>query len=163
MITTNYIFRYDKEDASILGRFAEYKVSDYYNAQHQPKLEFSRLFFDDWDKAEWDEFYSFIIRCCQVYLQKGLLRIEYDKEQDNQKIYCNDNNYEFIAEAILSYSKEPLSSFSIKDFLDHVKYNPYLREINKNNAHRFIDAFLNSDYNDLGTYVRKSDRRYYRQ
>jgi hypothetical protein len=163
MITTNYIFRYDKEDASILGRFAEYKVSDYYNAQHQPKLEFSRLFFDDWDKAEWDEFYSFIIRCCQVYLQKGLLRIEYDKEQDNQKIYCNANNYEFIAEAILSYSKEPLSSFSIKDFLDHVKYNPYLREINKNNAHRFIDAFLNSDYNDLGTYVRKSDRRYYRQ
>jgi hypothetical protein len=163
MITTNYIFRYDKEDASILGRFAEYKFSDYYNAVHQPKLEFSRLFFDDWDQAEWDKFYSFLVRCCQVYLLKGLLRIEYDKDQDNQKIYCNDNNYEFIAEAIFSYSKQPLSSFSIKDFLDYVKYNPYLREINKNNAHKYINAFLNSEYNDIGTYVRKSDRRYYRQ
>lgn len=163
MITTNYIFRYDKEDDSILGRFAEFKFSDYYNAERQPKSEFNRLFFDDWDKAEWDKFYSFLVRCCLVYLQNGLLRLEYDKELDNQKIYCNDTNYEFIREAVLSYSKEPLPSFSIKDFLDYVKHNPYLREINKNNAYRFIDAFLNSDYNDLGTYVRKSDRRYYRQ
>lgn len=163
MITTNYIFRYDKEDDSILGRFAEFKFSDYYNAEHQPKSEFNRLFFDDWDKAEWDKFYSFLVRCCQVYLENGLLRLQYDKELDNQKIYCNDTNYEFIREAVLSYSKEPLPSFSIKDFLDRIKYNPYLREIHKNNAHKFIDAFLNSKHNDLGTYVRKSDRRYYRQ
>jgi hypothetical protein len=163
MVTTNYIFRYNKEDASILGRFAEYKFTDYYTADYQPQEEFGKLFFDQWDNLEYNNFYSFISRCCKVYLNNGLIRIAYNKELDNQKIYCNDNNFEFIRAAILDYSKVPLSSFSVSDILEYASRRSYMREMTKNNVHRYIDAFINSEYNDLGTFVRKSDRRYYRQ
>jgi hypothetical protein len=162
MITTNFIFRYDKEDASILGRFAEYKFSEYYNATYQPKNEFNKLFFLEWDKAEWDKFYSFLVRCCQVYLQKGLLRIEYNKEQDLQELYCNEYNFEIIRDAILNYSKEPQAVFSCMQIHEYFQRHSWTKDIHRNNVRRYIEAFLESKYNDIGKYIRKGDKKYYR-
>ena len=32
------------------------------------------MFFDDWNKEEWDYFYSFMIYCCQYFIQYGITK-----------------------------------------------------------------------------------------
>jgi hypothetical protein len=83
LITTNYLFRCGKNDASTEARFYEYKFKPYYNASFTPKDEFNEMFFEDWDSKEWNKFYSYIFRCVRYYLIHGLQRISYDKTLDN--------------------------------------------------------------------------------
>jgi hypothetical protein len=50
------------------------ELSNYYNHNNTPDKEFGRYFFYDWDKEEWNRFYSFMISCIQLYLQIGLVK-----------------------------------------------------------------------------------------
>lgn len=83
LITTNWLVRYDENDASTNARFVEYKIKPYYNQTNTPVDEFGKLFFDDWDSVEWNKFYSYIFRCVHLFLNRGLIKIKYDKTLDN--------------------------------------------------------------------------------
>ena len=45
LITSNYLFRCDVNDASTVARFCEFKVKPYYNVNFSPKDEFRQTFF----------------------------------------------------------------------------------------------------------------------
>ena len=55
---------------------AIYELHRKFNARHQPKDEFKRNFFYDWDREEWNRFYNFMLECARIYLAEGLVEVE---------------------------------------------------------------------------------------
>lgn len=71
LIITNY---------SLMGSTSSYarrqqiiEFSDFFNDEHTPKDEFKRRFFHDWDTAEWNRFYNFMLHCVLLYKKHGLV------------------------------------------------------------------------------------------
>jgi hypothetical protein len=148
LVTTNYIFRLNKDDASSVARFVELKFKPYYSIKHTPVMEFGGLFFDDWDATEWNKFYSFIYRCVFDYLKNGLKKIDYNKEDDNFNATFNDAN-EYLMNDILKRITKDNEAFKVSDVLEQLRlYDRALTSdnfIHKNNAKRLIDLFIESN------------------
>lgn len=150
LITSNWLVRYDEDDASTNARFIEYKIKPYYNINHRPKNEFEKLFFDEWDGVEWNKYYSFIFRCVHLFLNRGLITIKYDKTQDNfNASFGNDVTRDELARIIDEIINiERVVAFSVSDFLKiYNKYdNPIRIEklFHKNNSKKLIDIYLKS-------------------
>lgn len=75
LITTNHSIT-GNDDSSKARQFV-IEFSDYYNAAYEPIHEFGKMFFKEWDEAEWNAFDNFMIGCCRYYLQNGLMEYEY--------------------------------------------------------------------------------------
>jgi hypothetical protein len=119
LITSNFLFRCDLNDASTVARFCEYKIKPYYNVNFSPKDEFNQIFFEDWNETEWNKFYSYIFRCVNYYLVNGLKRISYNKTEDNFKAIFNTDaklsEMERIIDVLINQNKK--NSFSVSEFL----------------------------------------------
>ena len=119
LITTNWLIRYDENEASTNARFVEYKIKPYYNQFFTPFDEFGKLFFDDWDGVEWNKFFSFVFRCVHLYLNRGLITIKYDKTLDNYKASFGNSVTESemarIIDELINIKKQ--SAFNVSDFL----------------------------------------------
>ncbi|MCL5030096.1 MAG: hypothetical protein M1480_13870 [Bacteroidetes bacterium] len=70
VITTNHTII--GKGGSFEDRMFEVEFSPYYSKDHKPINDFGRLFFMEWNKDEWDKFYSFMIVCVKFYLKNGL-------------------------------------------------------------------------------------------
>jgi len=55
-------------------RVIVYEIDNFYSDTRNPETEFKQWFFRDWDAIEWNKFYSFMIRCCIIFFQKGILK-----------------------------------------------------------------------------------------
>jgi len=66
LITTNYTILGKGE--SHKRRRIEFIFSDTYTADYTPEDKFGHLLFNEWDKTEWEKFYSFIVHCLMYYL-----------------------------------------------------------------------------------------------
>ena len=158
-ITSNWVVPYDEKNASTNGRFIEYKFTNYYNTNHSPKDEFKCAFFQDWNADEWNRFYSFVFRCAKLFLQKGILKTEYNKAGDNYKAYfSNDAVYNEFHRCINTFiTDNTCIEFSVTDFL--IKYNDienplrFEKMFTTKNTKKFIDAWVgkfNIDKNGFG-------------
>lgn len=144
IITSNWVVPYDEKNASTNGRFIEYKFTNYYNTTHTPKDDFKCAFFQDWNANEWNRFYSFVFRCVKLYLQKGIIKTEYNKSNDNYKAYFNNDvvytEFERIISLLISND-----SFNVSDFLSIYNdiSNPLRTEkmFNMKNVKKLIDAW----------------------
>lgn len=121
LITTNYVLSNDS--ASYRRRKHEIEYSDYYDADHQPKHDFGRHFFSDWDKDEWNRFFNFMIYATKAYLNRGLIDYLPVNLPENKlrRNTCNDfTNYamETFEEDIV-YIKQDL----FENFKTEFKYN----------------------------------------
>ncbi len=151
LITSNYLFRCDVNDASTVARFCEFKIKPYYNVNFSPKDEFKETFFEDWNNIEWNKFYSFIFRCVRHYLVNGLERINYDKAEDNFKASFGSDvklsEMERILDVIINHRKQ--TSFTVSDFLTiyNSSENPLKNEkmFHGKNTKTLINQFLNSN------------------
>jgi len=75
VISTNYSIK--GVDDSTVDRQFIIEFSDHYNKQNRPIDEFGKLFFEGWNKDEWNAFYNYMIKCLQLYLANGLMRYTY--------------------------------------------------------------------------------------
>lgn len=145
VVTTNYIFRLNKDDASSVARFIEFKFKPYYSNEHRPENEFKKLFFDEWDANEWNKFYSFIFRSVFEYLKNGITRIDYNKDIDNYNATFSDHKEDAIS-MILDEITVLNRPFTVSDFLK--AYNLLDRSIvnekyfNHKNCKTYIDTFI---------------------
>ncbi|MEG0848404.1 MAG: hypothetical protein RSH24_00975, partial [Flavobacterium sp.] len=118
-ITSNWVVPYDEKNASTNGRFMEYKFTNYYTTRHTPKDEFNCVFFQDWNADEWNRFYSFVFRCVKLFLQKGIIKTEYNKTVDNYKAYFSNDaihNEFHNCISVLMSGNTPFE-FTVSDFL----------------------------------------------
>ncbi|MNX74196.1 hypothetical protein D3C86_1056270 [compost metagenome] len=145
VITSNWVVPYDEKNASTNGRFIEYKFTNYYNITHTPKDEFNCTFFQDWNADEWNRFYSFVFRCVKLYLQKGIIKTEYSKTNDNFKAYFNNDAVYTEFERIISILIMN-DSFNVSDFLNvyNDNLNPlrFEKMFTVKNIKKLIDAWV---------------------
>ncbi len=72
VISTNKTIKIDGE--SSLDRVVQFEFSSFFNSKLSPLDYYGHWFFRDWDQKEWHRFDDFIISCCQVYFEKGLVK-----------------------------------------------------------------------------------------
>ncbi len=167
LITSNFLFRCDEKNGSTVARFYEYKIKPYYSVSYTPKDEFDQAFFEDWDKLEWDKFYSFVFRCVRYYLVNGIQRIHYDKTEDNFKaLFGSDvrlSEMERIIDILINHRKQ--TSFSVGEFLSVYQSfeNPLRNEklFNQFNTKEAINNYLpQSCYNN---FIQGRERKWWKK
>ncbi len=59
------------------------ELGSFFHSKNTIEDHFGHLFFDDWDEAEWSNFDTFMIKCVQLFLNKGLIEapINYEKRK----------------------------------------------------------------------------------
>ncbi|MEG1023268.1 MAG: hypothetical protein RSF34_02265 [Flavobacterium sp.] len=165
-ITSNWVVPYDEKNASTNGRFMEYKFTNYYTTRHTPKDEFNCVFFQDWNADEWNRFYSFVFRCVKLFLQKGIIKTEYNKTVDNYKAYFSNDaihNEFHNCISVLMSGNTPFE-FTVSDFLRvyNDKENPlrFEKMFTTKNTKKLIDAWVgkfNTENKDF--YFQYTNRR----
>jgi len=183
MFNTNYIFGFNNGDESTRRRFAEYKLTDFFNEGMSPSKYFAESedkevrFFDDWDIDEWNRFYSYIFRCFQDYMEFGIMRIEYDKSEDQFRrlfgfegepkydefkriwdslIKLNQDKYFTVTDFAEVYNNSPLKHekfFTVKNTKNHIlewiRFHK-IQGVTYNSRRQFtISSDYNDDYNEI--------------
>lgn len=69
-ISTNYALKGNTE--SDKGRRFEMELLTYFSTTHTPEHEFGHLFFEDWDTEAWNRFYNLMLKCVELYLERGI-------------------------------------------------------------------------------------------
>jgi hypothetical protein len=91
IITTNYTI--GGVGGSFERRKFEVEMSDYFSHMHSPVDEFGHMLFEDWNDEEWKRFDSYMISCCQFYLQHGLIKHDFNNLEVRK--YIKETSYEF--------------------------------------------------------------------
>jgi hypothetical protein len=87
-------------------------------------------------------------------LKDGLIALGYDKRKDNAMVYCNEYNFLFFRNAINESISIIDGSFTASHILYCLSRHQALKEVHKNNVSKYIEAFLASEYNDIGKFKR---------
>lgn len=167
LITSNWLVRYDEKNTSTNRRFIEYKVKSYYGLNYTPVDEFSKRFFSEWEKEDWNKFYSFIFRCVNYYINNGLERITYDKTEDNFRASFNNDltlsEMERIIDYLLNHKRQ--SSFNVGEFLSQYNSldNPLRHErlFTKQNTKDLIEKFIKYKMSNRKVEYILRERRWY--
>jgi hypothetical protein len=84
LITSNYYVT-GPGGSSDERRRHEFELSNYYDQNFTPEVEFGNRFFGaQWDESEWSRFYHFMMDCCQTYLQQGLYKVPHINLSQNK-------------------------------------------------------------------------------
>lgn len=158
MLSTNYAVRYNKEDASTNDRFREYQFTDYWNINHKPDEVYNQTFFSDWNENEWNQFYCFIAECVQIFMERGLTQIEYDKDADNFRGSFNNDVILEEFERVFGLL-DKVRGFKASDFLRFYQdqENPlrFEKYFHRNNVKDLINAYLKMNPENNLTYIER--------
>lgn len=115
LFTSNYSLR-DQRGSSIRRRVV-LGFSDYYHAENEerkkrePKDDFNRSLFDDWDDVQWTKFFNFGFQCLQFYLSRKdiinapknniMLRTYYIEMGEHFQQWADNNLFERTGEKII--------------------------------------------------------------
>ena len=80
------------------------------------------FFSEDWDQAEWNRFYSYMIECTALYLHHGLIGYEHKNVAENQLLQRTDEDFpEWIQTKGITTGKEYDKRKLFEDFRDTYK------------------------------------------
>ncbi len=117
-ITTNYTIPQNTDSYS--DRKHLIILNNYFNANHKPQQEFKKLFFLQWNEAEFNEFDNFMMQCIQLFLKKGL--ISYDDPELRKQNLINNTSKIFV-ELVESDSINYKEYYSLKEFASKLDIN----------------------------------------
>jgi hypothetical protein len=100
LFTSNYILSGvgDSHD----DRKIEIELFRHYSKSYKPFTEFGKMFFDDWNKDDWNGFFNYMIRNLQLYFKNGLQKSEL-KTGKTKKFIANtcEDFYDFCENEFL--------------------------------------------------------------
>jgi hypothetical protein len=100
LFTSNYILSGvgDSHD----DRKIEIELFRHYSKSYKPLKEFGKMFFDDWNKEDWNAFFNYMIRNLQLYFKNGLQKSEL-KTGKTKKFIANtcEDFYDFCENEFL--------------------------------------------------------------
>lgn len=137
-ISTNYVVKgsggYSEERRKLV-----IEISDYYGKHLTPRQEFSFLFFTDFNKQQWNDFYSFMFECVKSYLKRGLP--ESDSDVEAEKAILLDTSRLFV-EFMERISLEKGVEYDAQDLFDLFKeFAPKLSEIHSRTFYMWIRKY----------------------
>lgn len=75
MISINHTI--DVQRSSDRRRLIIFELANYYSDTFRPTDKYKKWFFgQDWTETDWNQFYSFMCRCVQLFLRSGLIEPE---------------------------------------------------------------------------------------
>ena len=120
LFTSNYILK--GEGDSHDARKVEMELYRHYNGGFQPVDDFGKLFFSiEWEDSDWNNFYSYMIRCMQTYFNTGLIRPELKSGKvrklvavtnDDFMFFCDNKNWD---EDTVYYTKDIMRNFEFDE------------------------------------------------
>jgi hypothetical protein len=151
LLATNYILR--GSDTSSKRRRWDLELADHYNDKNTPVKEFGKEFFTEWNKQEWNAFYMFMSKCVQLYLDKGIIKMDTEGKlayktlvadtsedflhfmEEHKEEFTEKFSLEFISKRYSSYSTKSMPSKRMKQWLTKwcAFYGYSLEEKRKNN------------------------------
>ncbi|MDQ3020096.1 MAG: hypothetical protein M3R36_05955 [Bacteroidota bacterium] len=152
-LSTNYVIKED--DDSTADRKFEVEFSDYYNTKHRPINDFKKRFFNDWNETDWNEFYSFMLNCVQLYLKEGLIKTKYiNLELKRIEIKTSREFIEFMNDIDLNieHNKKDL-------FENFLQTYPDFDKLKQNTFTKWVKSFAN--FKELSYSQRKSGNDFY--
>ena len=153
-ITTNYAIR--GKGSSFERRKWELELSQHYTKEFTPLVEFGKHFFGEWDDEEWCQFDNFMIRCLQMYLDKGLLRSKFVNLELRR--LSAESSHEFIEWCgLLDNTTNPLLTLRDKT-MTNVLYFNFIEEypdygpkakmsVTRQRFHKWLEAYSQHKYN----------------
>jgi hypothetical protein len=122
------------------------EFSDFYSSKiltgtEEPvKEHHGCMFFDDWDEAEWNRFYRFLMEAAQEYLKNGLYPLEPKNLNKNLLLQqTHEDFYEWVQEQYFetdkTYRRDDYLSELKTDFfgesreLTTQKFNTWMKEL----------------------------------
>ena len=98
LITSNYYVS-GPGGSSDERRRHEFEISNHYNLDFTPEIEFENRFFgSQWDENEWSKFYLFMMSCCQSYLKYGLYKVPHINLSQNKFLDGLNENFVVYAD-----------------------------------------------------------------
>lgn len=91
-ITSNYVVR-GPGGSSDKRRRCEYEVENYFHANHQPIDEYGERFFDGWNDNQWNDFFTLMMNCVQLYLKHGLIIPSPINLEKNRLVSCTSEEF----------------------------------------------------------------------
>jgi len=151
VISTNYSIK--GVDDSTVDRQFIIEFSDHYNKQNRPIDEFGKLFFEGWNKDEWNAFYNYMIKCLQLYLANGLMAYKYVNLERKRLIDETCNEFAEFSETLVfnnPYNKKDLYERFISEFpeldgiatgrLNQAKFTRWLKIFARINAVEVVES-----------------------
>lgn len=117
-ITTNYTIPQNTDSYS--DRKHLIILNNYFNAKHKPVDEFGKMFFIQWNEADYMAFDSFMMQCVQLYLKHGLLTYN-DPELKKQNLISNTS--QSFVEVMESEVYQLNEFYSLKEFAQKLDIN----------------------------------------
>lgn len=155
-VSTNYALRGGGNSHD--RRKDELEISQYYNKKNTPEKEFGRMLFDEWPESEWIQFDNYMIRCCQLYLAKGL--IEQDLVNLPEKRLMAETNSDFLKFMhdfnFDTISKSELYARFIGEFDEYLGQKYFTKQL----FTKWVMIFADSRGYNTEDYVRNSIRNY---
>ena len=91
--------------SSSRGRICLFELNNFYSDTHRPSDDFHRRFFEsEWTEKDWNEFYSFMIRCSIEYFQNGL-------QEPTTVFYAQRRAVEYLSKEIVDFVQEVLNKY----------------------------------------------------
>lgn len=117
LITTNYAIAGDGN--SFDRRKWEVEFAQHYKKTFTPQDEFGKLLFDEWDNKEWNNFYSYMIDCLQMFIKYGLLKSEFNNLHIRQFIAStNFDFWDFVKEKKIPLNERVDKQAKYSEFVD---------------------------------------------
>jgi len=91
-ITTNYAI--GGRGNSFARRKWDLELNQFYNKEFTPLVEFGKLMFGEWTDNEWCQFDNYMIKCLQLYLEKGLMKSDFINQRTRD--LAADTSHSFI-------------------------------------------------------------------
>jgi Family of unknown function (DUF5906) len=94
VITTNYVLK--GLDESTKRRKIDFIFSAHYNQKNTPESEHGGLFFIEWGKEEWEDFYFVMANCISVYLESGIIMPKFNVAERALKMEAPSAFIEYV-------------------------------------------------------------------
>jgi len=169
-ITTNYAIK--GSGNSFARRKWEVELSQHYNKNHTPLIEFGKLMFGDWDDDEWCQFDNYMIQNLQLYLNKGLIKSH--SVNQNIRNLGADTSHEFIEwcgliegavyNQLVSKNRKVYKQTLYTDFIvEYPDYSPTAKmSITRNKFYKWLVSYANYKFECLPEEGRDRDGRWIR-
>lgn len=119
LITSNYYVT-GPGGSSDERRRHEFELSNYYDQDFTPEVDFGNRFFGtQWDEEEWSKFYLFMMGCCQSYFQHGLYKVPHINLSQNK--FLDGLNEQFVTYADAYVQND--TSIDKREFENGFKYH----------------------------------------
>jgi hypothetical protein len=140
LITTNYAIAGDGN--SFDRRKWEVEFAQHYKKAFTPQDEFGKLLFDEWTPKEWNNFYSYMIECLQIFIRDGLLKSEFNNLHIRQFIAStNFDFWDFVQQKKIPINERIDKQSKYTEFVD--EYPDFKAKLKQRTFTGWINKYAN--------------------